>query len=204
VCCRRAQASAPRPHRKVTRKMSLLLIPCPGCGALFPPYEGPTHRYIGASAACWSLELSLASGSPPEAELLAHSRGPDVSLSSSLKDAQPLDPVWGDAYAVQHHGGNSPQAIQSVAVHLLTLHGAITRRADGMWVKRRALRTRGVFHKLEPPPLGCALTIRHLFASEKSDQVVTRSEYAYSVYEAWIKLHRKTVESWYERHVLAG
>jgi hypothetical protein len=70
-----------------------------------------------------------------------------------------------------------------------------------MWVKRRAIRMRGVFHKIEPPPLGCALTIRHLFPSEGT-AVVTRSDYAYSVYEAWIKLHRRTVESWYERYVV--
>lgn len=24
------------------------LEPCPGCGALLPPVDGPTHRYIGA------------------------------------------------------------------------------------------------------------------------------------------------------------
>jgi hypothetical protein len=71
-----------------------------------------------------------------------------------------------------------------------------------MWIKHRALRTRGVFHKLEPPSPGCALTIRHLFPSEGTDAVVTRSDYAYSVYDAWMALHRTTVESWYERHVV--
>jgi len=109
---------------------------------------------------------------------------------------------------VQHHGEESPQAIQSVAIHLLTLHGAITRKTDGMWIKQRALRTRGVFHKLKPPALGCALTIRHLFPIEGTDaavtRVVTRSDYAYSVYDAWIAVHRTTVESWYERYVLGG
>ena len=65
------------------------------------------------------------------------------------------------------------------------------------WTKCRALRTRGVFHKLEPPPLGSALTILHLFASQGKDSAVTRSEYAYSVYDAWTALHRN------ERHVAA-
>lgn len=120
------------------------------------------------------------------------------------KDAQRLDPVWGDAYGVQHHGDDSPQAIQSVAIHLLTLHGAITRKVDGMWIKRRALRTRGVFQKLEPPPLGSALTIRHLFPGTETGLVVSRTDYAYSVYTAWIALHRTTVEQWYECHVAAS
>lgn len=182
--------------------MSSILIPCPGCGALFPRYDGPTHRYVGDSAACWALTLSLTSGSPPEPELLTRSKAPHVTISWPQKDALSLDPAWGDAYGVQYHGDDSP-AIQSVAIHLLTLHGTITRRANGMWVKRRAMRTRGVFHKLESPSLGCALTIRHLFPSGGTDAVVTRSDYAYSVYESWIKLHRKTVESWYERRVVS-
>ena len=146
--------------------------------------------------------LSYTMGRPPEAELLTQSSAPHVTISWSQKEAVALDSVWGDAYGVQHHGEDSPQAIQSVAIHLLTLHGAITRRADGSWVKRRALRTRGVFHKLEPPPLGCALTMRHLYPIEETDTVVTPSDYAYSVYNAWIELHRTTVERWYERHVV--
>jgi len=51
-------------------------------------------------------------------------------------------------------------------------------------------------------PLGCALTMRHLYPIEEADTVVTRSDYAYSVYNAWMGLHRTTVESWYERHVV--
>jgi hypothetical protein len=184
--------------------MSGILIPCPGCGALFPPYDGPTHRYVGASAACWALVSALTSGSPPEPELLARSCTPQIAISWSRKDALPLDAVWGDAYGVQHHGDDSPQAIQSVAIHLLTLHGAFTRGADGMWIRRRALRTRGVYHKLEPPPLGCALTVRHLFPSEETHAVATGGDYAYSVYHAWMALHRTTVESWYERHVVGA
>jgi hypothetical protein len=50
-----------------------------------------------------------------------------------------------DAYAVQHPGQPSPQAIQSVVVHLLTLYGvfvagvAIDKTA---WIRQRALRKR--------------------------------------------------------------
>lgn len=146
--------------------------------------------------------LSYTMGHPPEPELLTQSSAPRVTRSWSPQEALALEPVWGDAYGVQHHGEDSPQAIQSVAIHLLTLHGAITRRADGVWVKRRALHTRGVFHKLEPPPLGCALTIRHLYPIEGTGTAVRTSDYAYSVYNAWIGLHRTTVESWYERYVV--
>jgi len=44
--------------------------------------------------------------------------------------------------------------------------------------------------------------MRHLYPIEGTDGVVTPSDYAYSVYNAWIGLYRATVESWYERHVV--
>ena len=28
---------------------------CPGCGSALPPSDSPTHRYIGASSACWAV-----------------------------------------------------------------------------------------------------------------------------------------------------
>jgi len=184
--------------------MASTLIPCPGCGALFPPHEGPTHRYIGASSACWELNLSLMSGSTPQPWLLARSRVPPVTpVECTRKDTRLLDAACGDAYGVQHHGEGSPQAIQSVALHLLALHGFITKGIDGLWIRNRALRTRGVFHKLQPPPLGGALTIRHFFASEGTEGTISRSDYACSVHAAWIALHRATVEDWYERYVVS-
>jgi Family of unknown function (DUF5946) len=108
-----------------------------------------------------------------------------------------------DAYGVQHHGDASPQAIQSVAVHLLTLHGIISQRTtSGDWVKHRALRVRGVFEKLAPPPLGRSLTIRHLFPGGGVDTPVSRSDYVHSVYETWMSLHRSSVERWFDHYVV--
>jgi hypothetical protein len=103
------------------------LSPCLGCGALFSPHDGPTHRYFGASAGCWALfnGLVLIEGTD-DAGLLAQSRIPDnVVPVPAHNDVLPLGSLHGDAYGVQHHGDNSPQAIQSVAVHLLNLHGII-------------------------------------------------------------------------------
>ena len=59
-----------------------------------------------------------------------------------------------------------------------------------------------MFHKLVPPELGSALTIRHLFPGGGVIAPVTRRQYVLSVYEAWMALHRVTVEEWYERHVV--
>jgi len=120
-------------------------------------------------------------------------------------DALPLDPLLGDAYGVQHHGDDSPQAIQSVAVHLLNLYGIISGKTTRPgWPIGRALRTRGVFHKLDPQALGSALTIRHLSPGGGVVTPITRSQYVVSVYEAWMALHRSIVEQWYERYVVPG
>ena len=182
-----------------------MLAPCPGCGALFPPVDGPTHRYIGASAGCWALfTWSTTTEEPDATGLVAQSRIPENLVPVPAHgDALPLDSLCGDAYGVQHHGDDSPQAIQSVAVHLLNLHGIISGKTTRPgWPIGRALRTRGVFHKLDPPALGSALTFRHLFPGGGVVTPVTRSQYVASVYEAWMALRRSTVEHWYERYVV--
>jgi hypothetical protein len=181
-----------------------VLSPCPGCGALFPSYDGPTHRYVGASAGCWALfGWALVSGGTDAIGLAAQSRIPERLVPiPAPSDAPPIDMLFGDAYGVQHHGDNSPQAIQSVAVHLLNLHGIISGKTTRpRWAIDRALRTRGVFRKLAPPALGSALTFRHLFPGGGVVTPVTRSEYVLSVYETWMALHRSTVEQWWERYV---
>jgi hypothetical protein len=182
-----------------------VLSPCPGCGALFSHFEGPTHRYIGASAGCWALfNWTVSVEGPDNIGLVAQSRIPEnpVSIPACKADLQ-LDALFGDAYGVQHHGEDSPQAIQSVAVHLLNLHGIISGKTTRpRWPIERALRKRGVFHKLNPPAIGSALTIRHLFPGGGVVTPITRSQYVISVYEAWMVLHRSTMEQWYERFVV--
>lgn len=183
-----------------------MLSPCPGCGALFPPCDGATHRYIGASAGCWALfNWSVVGGGIDVTNLIAQSRIPDdLAPIPEPGDALPLDSLWGDAYGVQHHGGSSPQAIQSVALHLLNLHGIISGQTTRpRWPIERALRIHGVFHKLNPPAIGRALTYRHLFPGGGVVTPVTHSQYAVSVYEAWMTLHRSVVEQWYERYVVS-
>jgi Family of unknown function (DUF5946) len=182
-----------------------VLSPCPGCGALFPPYDGPTHRYIGASAGCWALlTWSVITRNPDATDLVSRSRIPETVVQiPTSSEASSLDSLLGDAYGVQHHGEDSPQAIQSIAGHLLNLHGIISGKTTRPgWALGRALRIRGVFHKLDPPAIGSALTIRHLFPGGGVVTPVTHTQYALSVYEAWMALHRFTVEKWYERYVV--
>jgi hypothetical protein len=182
-----------------------MLSPCPGCGALFPSIDGPTHRYVGASAGCWALfNWTVIPAVPDTTGLVGQSRIPENPiLVPAHGDAPPLNAIFGDAYGVQHHGEDSPQPIQSVAVHLLNLYGIISGKTTRpRWPIDRALRKRGVFRKLDPPAIGSALTIRHLFPGGGVVVPVTRSQYVVSVYEAWMALHRSTVEQWYERYVV--
>ena len=179
--------------------------PCQGCGVLFPPFDGPTHRYLGASAACWALfnNVLILQDSETSQLLLPGSRIPEPAAQVPARDDVSFDVLFADAYGVQHHGEDSPQAIQSVAVHLLNVHGIVTgQTTQPRWAIGRALRQKGVFRKLKPPPLGSALTIRHFYPGGGIVTPVTRTQYVVSVYEAWMSLHRTTVEAWYERYVL--
>ena len=181
-----------------------MLLPCPGCGALFPPCDGPTHRYLGASAGCWALFSWYHVGDPDASGMLAESRIPEAVVAVPLvTSALSLDALIGDAYGVQHHGDESPQAVQSVALHFLDLYGIISGWTTSQrWPMGRAIRTKGVYHKLVPPAQGSALTIRHLFPGGGVRVPVTRSQYVRSVYDTWMALHRSTVELWYERYVV--
>jgi hypothetical protein len=146
----------------------------------------------------------MVSSDPDATHLISRSRIPEgVPLIPMSSERSALDSLFGDAYGVQHHGEDSSQAIQSVACHLLNLHGIISGHTTRHgWALARAVRIRGVFHKLEPPRLGSALTIRHLFPGGGVLSPVTRTQYVLSVYEVWMALHRSTVEGWYERYVV--
>jgi hypothetical protein len=160
---------------------------------------------MGASTGCWALFTTTNVRLPPDEAILGGSTVPtDAALPSSVP-GHSLEPIFLDAYAVQHHGEASAQAIQSVAIHLMTLHGVLARGVDvgnAQWVRLRTGRDRNVFEKLEPPALGSALTIRHLFAGGGVTKPCRRSDYIVSVYEAWMKVHGALVEGWYERLVL--
>lgn len=184
--------------------------PCPGCGTLFESAEGPTHRYIGASAGCWGIYSAIVAGQEVPAELLRASRiAPEARTRPSGRqqhDAS-IGTLIVDAYAAQHHGDPSPQAIQSVAVHLLAMHGVIAAGlapVQAMWVRRRAVRRKGVYAWLTPPALAQMLTIRHLFPGGGVETPASPAEYVSSVYAAWMRLHGATIEEWFTTFVVAG
>lgn len=159
---------------------------------------------------------SLNAGYPPDAALLAASRVPDVvpehagdarsMRSADLTARTDLRGLLGDAYAVQHPGDDSPPAVQSVAVHLLTLHGVLREGqpvTSTLWLRRRALRRRGAYHRLQAPPMHTMYTLRHLFPGGGVVEPVPVGTYVESVYVQWARANAGDLARWYEEQIVA-
>src|SRR5262245_19320022 len=118
---------------------------CPGCGAETAALEGPIHRYMTSSPACWQRYGEV---------LENFYRQPELSTGLVM---------CVDTYAVQHPGTPNPQAIQSVAIHLLNLshylvHSRQVRIPQDMLVKLGTSASSKVrpWHWLTPPSFaGC-------------------------------------------------
>lgn len=168
---------------------------CPDCGVVLPPVleSGAKHRYIGASASCWALFSNLLNaGEPP----MAPGR---------------LNPILLDAYCVQHHGTPSPQAINSVAVHALVLHGVFVagvRPDNALWIRQRALRDSADsrkherFHWLSPPDPAKMLAIVDIANAETASARSAQLQvYVLSIWAAWSELHGTMLAQWYAQYV---
>jgi len=154
---------------------------CPGCGLDLPDSDGPTHPYIGASAACWALY----------GELLAREYG-ELRYPPSHR-------LTVDVYAVQHPGKPERRAIQSVAVHLMALYLVLEREVATVTVRElmdRILRTEPALEWLEPPVPNGGVTVRDVLASrdlaEHKDAV---ERWAADVWAAWSQ-HHERVRGW--------
>lgn len=156
------------------------LVQCVGCGAWVAPSEGATHPYIGASAGCWAVY-----GEVLAAEYLAGHLN--------------LHRLLGDSYAVQHPGTASRQAIQSVAVHLISLYYVLERgySADkAMGAMRYALQHADRFFWLEPPaPQGTFTILQVQQALGSPSFAETVQAWAQHNWQAW-QMHRETIERW--------
>jgi hypothetical protein len=155
-------------------------IACPGCGRLYPHFDGPTHPYIGASPGCWAVY----------GEVLAREYGefgyPDVHRLTV------------DAYAAQHPGVPSAQSIQSVAGHLIGLYLALERGFPSRVVTSaiRAAAARGGFVWLEPPADRGHIAVRDVIgATNLNDHTARVQEWATAVWSAWSP-HAARIRAW--------
>jgi Family of unknown function (DUF5946) len=163
---------------------------CVGCGATVDTIDGPVHRYMTSAPACWQRYGAVLSGLYVRPEL-------QTSLVMCV-----------DTYAVQHPGTPNPQAIQSVAVHLLNLHGYLVRKRP-VDIPQRTVSEKA-FHAvatpaeraaywLEPPSFAGALTVfdMPIDGTDAAVSVAARA-WAESVWAAW-SAHHERVAEWYTR-----
>lgn len=148
---------------------------CPGCGAMVPKSDGPTHAYIGASPGC-----RVAWG-----ELQARAYA-DPGLAAVM-------PLAVDAYAAQHHGVEGRRSAQSVWVHLVSLCAILERGSspvDGIRHKQDLLRHDPVFAWLAPPPDPGAVTVLDVAGSAGGGPTAAAARrWAASVWVAWSAHH---------------
>ncbi len=150
-------------------------VRCYGCGALVPAGDGPTHRYIGASPGCWAIY----------GEVLAREYD-DIRYAR-------LHQVTVDAYAAQHPGVPSPQSIQSVTLHLVSLCVVMELGwpgQDATRVIQRIANQKQAFIWLEPPSALGEMTVWDLHASSDPEDHAQRvRRWGHEVWQAWAPHH---------------
>jgi hypothetical protein len=164
---------------------------CPGCRAVLPRGDGPTHRYIGASPTCWALYSTLNYETP---------------LAPAANNALIVD-----AYAVQHPGVPSAQSIQSVAVHLVTLYGILEIGEPvekALWMRQQLVSERdspkrGRFTWLTPPDFSGSITIAAITSQPTPEERTALAvQYVVNVWQLWSQEYREVVAGWYDKYVL--
>jgi hypothetical protein len=169
------------------------LEPCVGCGAILPVSNGPVHRYMTSSPACWAVFNAL--------------QNPELPLEFAAFNALIVD-----AYAVQHPGvPTSAQAINSVAVHLMTLHGILEKKFkpdQAMWLRQRPGRPGSIdrhsrFHWLTPPSFANCLTVADVAAGETLHERSRLVEaWVKDVWKVWSELHSDQIATWFEKFMI--
>jgi hypothetical protein len=156
-------------------------VACFGCGAVVPDIEGPTHRYLGAPAGCWAAFN----------EIMAKEFGEYVYPECHRLTV--------DTYAVQHPGTPSPQTIQSVGGHLVSLHLVLERGLDSKKATRalgRVVDRSAAFVWLEPPTSPGWLTVLGVSDARDLEEHQQRVRlWAESAWEGW-SAHHDTVRRW--------
>jgi hypothetical protein len=153
-------------------------IACVGCGALVPDTDGPTHRYLDAA---WYNEL--------------------LALEYTNFQYQKVHQLTVDAYVLQHPGTPSPQTVQSMCVHLISLCVQIEQDlspVDAVQARQvAATQIKDQFRWLEPPstpPTRTVLDVVEACAEPDSYQQAVR-EWATVEWARWAA-HHDQVRAW--------
>ena len=148
---------------------------------MFPASAGPVHRYMESSPGCWAVY----------GEVLAREYGDAAYFS--------VHHLTVDAYAAQHPGQPSPQSIQSVAVHLVSLcltfeHALPAELATAAMLA--AAKGKAAFRWLEPPADRGRITAADVHrAGSAKEHARTVRAWAENVWAAW-SMHHDTIRTW--------
>jgi len=161
--------------------MSMESVRCVGCGALVPDIEGPTHEYMESAPGCW------------------HAYGEILAREYGDPEYWAVHRLTVDTYAVQHPGRPSPQSIQSVCVHLLSLCLVVEQGAPSGYALRAiqaAVQDKSRFTWLTPPRSRGEITAVDVGTSASAAEHAGRvREWATSAWAAWAE-HHDTVRRW--------
>lgn len=146
------------------------------------------HRYIGASPGCWTIYGRLSEREAADFRYMSHHQ------------------LTVDTYCAQHPGKPSPQAVRSVAVHLVGLHLQLERETptERLYVARQRVASLGKEGKLdlmwlEPPAsMGEVTVLCALETGDPAKYAEVVRWWAGSVWEAW-GAHHETVRLWAAR-----
>lgn len=161
---------------------------CFACGASVEALEGPTHRYMQSSPGCWAAY------------------GVVLEREYSDPERMALHRLTVDAYAVQHPGQPTPQAIRSVNIHLASLCAVLERGVAPPDATRLigALAERRDFEWLQPPTSLCGLDVTHVLRAmstrEHLDAVRAWAESAWTAWAPWHARVRQLVDELTNRH----
>ncbi|MEM8981501.1 MAG: DUF5946 family protein [Pseudomonadota bacterium] len=153
---------------------------CPGCRIELPPVDGPVHKYMESSPSCWAAFGKVLAREYSDATYMTAHR------------------LTVDTYAVQHPGQPSPQSIQSVAVHLISLYSVlelgVAHSEATRLLQRCADQMR--FTWLEPPASLGAVTVADVLLAQNAEEyraVVDR--WAGEALAAW-SAHHEQIAGW--------
>lgn len=156
---------------------------CSGCGVELPARDGPVHRYIESSPACWAAYGEVLAREYQNPEFMAVHR------------------LTVDTYAVQHPGHPGPQATQSVGAHLLSLFAIIEcgfSHSAATELLGKAVANVN-FTWLEPPAsMGPLTVLSVLSAVDLSEHKLAVKQWAASAWQAWAD-HHDTIRKWAEQ-----
>jgi hypothetical protein len=164
-------------------------VACPGCGVVLPAFDGPVHEYMESSPACWRAF----------GEVLAREYS-DPRLSRVHR-------LSVDSYAIQHPGGDSRQAIQSVGVHLARLCLFLERGLSPAQANAAMLRisqTKSTMSRLIRPGSLGVITVADVLAAHSAEQHTEAvMAWAQSAWDAWSE-HHETVRKWVDHAAPCG